>query len=263
MVNQVQVIYALPPHWRFLVDLSSLAGKTVLASLLVEQFQKLPSASVVYFYNKYGDPKRNNAVAMLQSILSQLLLAQPSLTPYVFEVASNSGKNSLDTVEAARKILDVVFASFDDTVYLILDGLDECPKSEKGAVVSVFRSLVTSANDNRPEALRCCFFSQQDNDIGPLLKGIPALTITSKHNHDDIYTYCQAEGRKIQDQFGLSDSETQSMITDVSTGADGKLHTLLSCNVANIRARHVYLRQVGNAEPDESSYEEKGQIGDQ
>lgn len=104
---------------------------------------------------------------------------------------------------------------------MIIDGLDECPKSAKAPITSFFRSMVASVNGNKSGALRCCFFSQEDNDIGDLLKGIPLLTITSKRNKDDILFYCRAEGKRIQNQFELSNDETQAMVDDVSTRADG------------------------------------------
>ena len=198
-------------------------GKTVLASLLVEECRKLPSVNVYFFYNKYGDPKRNNLLAVLRSILKQMLRTDSALTAYVCEVASNSGRTTLDNEELAREIFDVAVSAFNDPQYLILDGLDECPMTEKALITSFFRSMVAAANDRKPGALRCCFFSQDDNDLGGLLKGIPILTITSSHNKDDILNYCEAEGKSIQDTFELGDDETRVMVEDVSIAADGNL----------------------------------------
>jgi len=160
-------------------------------------------------------------MAVLRSILAQMLSADSALTPYVFEVASKSGSNNLDNEEIAREIFDIAISAFNDPVYLILDGLDECPKAEKAPITSFFRSVVAAANDRKPGALRCCFFSQDDNDMGELLKGIPILTITSRHNKDDIFNYCKAQGKLIQDKFDLGDDETRAMSEGVSTAADG------------------------------------------
>jgi hypothetical protein len=160
-------------------------------------------------------------MAALRSILAQMICTDSALTPYMFEVASNSGSNTLDNEELAREIFDVAISSFNDPSYLILDGLDECPKAEKAPITSFFRSVVAAANDRKPGSLRCCFVSQDDNDMGELLKGIPILTITSTHNKDDILNYCKAEGKLIQDKFELGDDETQAMAEDVSTAADG------------------------------------------
>ncbi len=160
-------------------------------------------------------------MAVLRNILAQLLWTHSALIAYVFEIASNSGSNTLDNEELAREIFDVAISAFDDPLYLILDGLDECPKTEKAPITSFFRSMVAAANDRKPGALRCCFLSQDDNDMGGLLNGIPALTITSRHNKDDILNYCKAEGKLIQDNFELCDDETRVMAEHVSTAADG------------------------------------------
>jgi hypothetical protein len=160
-------------------------------------------------------------MAVLRSVLAQLLCGDSALTAYVFEMASKSGSNTLDNEELARQIFDVAISAFNIPLYFILDGLDECPKAEKAPITSFFRSMVATVNDRKPGALRCCFFSQDDNDMGDLLKGIPVLTITSKHNKDDILNYCKVEGKLIQDKFEICDDETRVMAEDVSTAADG------------------------------------------
>ncbi|KAE8448004.1 hypothetical protein EG329_009927 [Mollisiaceae sp. DMI_Dod_QoI] len=50
------------------------AGKTVLASVIIEKSRSLPSTIVAYFYCKYKDLERNNFVAVFRAMISQLLV---------------------------------------------------------------------------------------------------------------------------------------------------------------------------------------------
>ncbi len=72
-------------------------GKTILASLLIEEARKLPGVQVVFFYCKHGDSQRNTFLAVARSILLQLLRHNGSLLSYLFEAACTSGENSLDS----------------------------------------------------------------------------------------------------------------------------------------------------------------------
>jgi hypothetical protein len=53
------------------------AGKTVLASVIVEEARKLKTATVAFFYCKYMDLDRNSFRSVARGILSQLLRQHP------------------------------------------------------------------------------------------------------------------------------------------------------------------------------------------
>jgi hypothetical protein len=193
----------------------------VLASTLIEHCRNLPSAKVVFFYSKYKDPNRDNLVSILRAIIAQLIRLKPDLLPYLFETAMASGKISLDDDELALQLVDEILASFTEPIYLILDGLDECSRSAKSPVVRFCRSFVDRTHQTASCNLRCCIFSQDDTDTGLLLKTVPTLQMTSRHNKQDIVDFCKFRSSGIQDTFELSDEEVEKLIGNVSTNADG------------------------------------------
>ena len=98
--------------------------------MLIEESQKLPNVHLVFFYCRYNDPRRNSFVAIVRSLVLQLLHQDESLLPYLFEVASSSGESILSAPSIAKELLEIAVRAFDQ-VYIIVDGIDECEKAEK------------------------------------------------------------------------------------------------------------------------------------
>lgn len=196
------------------------AGKTVLASFIIDECRKRNNGNVLFFYSKYGDEKRNNLLAILRGMLAQALRLEPLLVPCVFDEAAKDGHNTPDDLETAKNLTQVVLATF-DSVWLVVDGLDECPKQAKRPITTFFRSFVDSSNQQASGKFRCSFFSQDDNDIGDLLKGVPTFTITGVHNIGDIRSFCQLKAQTIQQEFEYPEEKSKRMAEKISSKADG------------------------------------------
>lgn len=196
------------------------AGKTVLASFIIDECRKRNNGNALFFYSKYGDEKRNNLLPILRGMLAQALRLEPLLVPCVFDEAAKDGHNTLDDLETAKNLTQMVLATF-DSVWLVVDGLDECPKQAKRPITTFFRSVVDSSNQQAPGTFRCSFFSQDDNDIGDLLKGVPNFTITGVHNIGDIRSFCQLKAQTIQQEFEYPEEKSKHMAEKISSKADG------------------------------------------
>ena len=204
-----------------------LVGKTILASLLVEEARKLQSVTVVFFYCKYHDPQRDSFLAVARSLLWQLLrhdgkLQQDNdLLAFFYENVAASGDESLQSIKLAKDMLTIAVQKL-DKVYIILDGLDECPVKEKKLISSWFCDVVDGCYDTEAEAMRCLFISQDDNDCGKLLGRLPTVKVSSSDNNSDILAFCHSWEKQIQLKFCLSEPEVQFIGTEVTKRADGK-----------------------------------------
>ncbi|KAK8008159.1 hypothetical protein PG991_010710 [Apiospora marii] len=70
------------------------AGKTMLASLVVQKARELePAPTVLYFYCRYDDPERDNFVSLGRSLLAQLLHHDNALTSSSMVWTSARAKN--------------------------------------------------------------------------------------------------------------------------------------------------------------------------
>ncbi|KAH0562509.1 hypothetical protein GP486_002801 [Trichoglossum hirsutum] len=238
------------------------AGKTVLTSLLIDECRKVSDVYVAFFYCKHRDPQRSTFVAIARSILLQLLRHKKALLSYIYKEASTSGESSLESSELTKKLLEVALKAF-DKVYLIIDGLDECGKTEKKLISTWFQSIVNSTSTEDSGSLRCLFVSQADNDTGSLLNTIPTLQITSMHNREDITNYCAVWARKIQEKFELSPVDTESIVATVSSRADGEVSIWkLVMAFPNISDRHVSLCKAGHEQPLQSKFKNQIAQGD-
>lgn len=197
------------------------AGKTILASLIIDECRKTRNGNTMFFFHKYGDIKKNSLTAILRGILSQAVRMRPMLVPYLFEEAAKAGSSFLEDVELAQRLTEVALGAF-DSISLILDGLDECPKIAKRPITMFFRSLTDRMNGSVPGRLRCCFFSQQDNDIGDLLKVIPSFTIGREQNSADIHSFCHVRAQRIQEELEYPEEKAKQMADKVASRADGE-----------------------------------------
>lgn len=204
---------------------SKLSGKTVLASLIIEELQKLRSIRPItlgFFYCKHKDTQRNSFNAVARGILAQLLSQNEDLLPYLFETASTSGEMVLGSPVLIKELLETALKS-SENVYIVLDGLDECDAHEKKAIISWFQSMSTPLPDTELDSIRCLFISQDDGEIGKLLSKTPAIRIKPEDIRQDIQTYATMWSNRIQKKFDLSDDKRETISSTVTERANGKV----------------------------------------
>jgi hypothetical protein len=202
-----------------------LSGKTVLASLIIEELQKLRSIQPIalgFFYCKHKDTQRSTFNAVSRGILAQLLSQNEDLLPYLFEKASMSGELVLESPVLTKELLETALKS-SGKVYIVLDGLDECDAHEKKAIISLFQSIAAPLPDTELDSIRCLFISQDDGEIGKLLSKTPAIRIKPEDIRLDIQTYATFWSDRIQERFDLSDDKRETILWTVTERANGKV----------------------------------------
>ncbi|KAF1995032.1 hypothetical protein P154DRAFT_548731 [Amniculicola lignicola CBS 123094] len=197
------------------------AGKTVLASLVVEEAQKLsPAPTVAFFYCKHGNPERDNFLWMARSILAQLLKQHPVMLEYFFQKCCGDPKPILDSLVLVEELLAFAFENC-SSAYVILDGLDECPRDERKHIVKWFRKLVEDPV-NEPDRIRCLFISQDDGVARKDFGGLSNTKITTQDNRKDIEQYCRFKAEELkQTLVGLSDNKAKDIADRVLSSTHG------------------------------------------
>lgn len=196
-------------------------GKTILTSLLVEELQKTPSTCVLFFYCKHGDQERNSFVSIARSLLGQLLKHNKDLLPYFYNCASESDTKTLTSISVAKNLLRVSFKSV-SSIFIVLDGIDECDSDEIKNIIPWFQQEVESIDDNAPEDIRCLFISQDDQICRRLLKSTPTVKISSDDNAADIELYCTKLSESWIDTFRIPDDERKAVVASVVDRANGQ-----------------------------------------
>jgi hypothetical protein len=204
-------------------------GKTVLASVIVEEASKIQFASTVFFYCKHMDPERSSFISVARSILSQLLSQNEVLLPYLYDSASRSGESTLTTPQLAEELLETSLKSW-NSVYVILDGLDECDRENRKNIVTAFRRIVESLPIENADQIRCLFVSQDDNAARKDFATISSFKMSAADNQRDIDSYVATCGNKIKEKFGLSEDKTRQLVKRVAEESEGMFPSLAHCS---------------------------------
>ena len=101
----------------------------------------------------------------------------------------------------------------------MVDGLDECDKGERKAILSVLSSIIIAADSENPGMIRGLFISQDERDIRKLLCDASVIRFGAKDNQKDIESYAAHRSVKIQQKFDLPTA--MSLASIVSTRAEG------------------------------------------
>ncbi|CAO2653801.1 Nn.00g032120.m01.CDS01 [Neocucurbitaria sp. VM-36] len=196
------------------------AGKTILASSLIAERRNQSSTPLVYFYCKHGDTSRDNFIGFAKSAIFQFTRLNPSLLPFILEKRAVTGTASLRSPRIAKEILEAAIESSGDLIFIV-DGLDECIMAQKKEIIAWVRSAVALAETDGSKSFRACFFSQEDNDIGKLLRDVPTFRIMETHNSEDILRFCRRRAITMGKSFQLSPQDVENMASHVADKADG------------------------------------------
>ncbi|KAI0438618.1 hypothetical protein F4803DRAFT_534503 [Xylaria telfairii] len=178
------------------------AGKTILASVIVDHLQlEFSGTAVAYFYCKHGNESRNSFISIARAILAQLLCHRPHLTPYYFEKASTSGDFLLKSESTAKGMIQTLLSSCDKT-YIVIDGVDECGRNDRNEIAEVFRTTIEDLPAGIAGSVRCMFISQDDDNARRNFRDIPAIKI-SHENQDDLKEFAEKRHRALEAKFGL------------------------------------------------------------
>lgn len=105
-----------------------------------------------------------------------------------------------------------------------MDDLDEYARGEEKKILEWFRSVIEESSTQSGTTsglLRCIFILQRGTITTRFLHDIPTIVITSSNNLHDITAFVSLWGRKIQERFGISVYDTNSinaMVVERSAG---------------------------------------------
>ena len=198
--------------------------------------------TVLFFYCKQGNNDRNNFTSIARSFLAQILQQDRELLNYFFQECSESGVPVLSDPDLMEKLLNTAFAN-SNGAYVIIDGLDECPRDERKNISKWFRNIVESLPPSEPERIRCLFVSQDDGVARKDFGGLAALKITEEDNKQDITEYSRVEAEKLKETLPLTDERVAQIAAIVIDAVRGETYIVVLCQPLMV-FRHVSLCKV-------------------
>ena len=185
------------------------------------------SAFLVYFYFDFKDTAKQSTRALLTSLLVQLsdqsdLFRDNLLALYL---AHNQGSEQSTDDSLAECLNNMLMIIKHETIYLIMDALDECPSdsgvpSSREKVLELVKELVELRHPN----LRLCITSRPEFDIRATIQPLATQQVSL---HDEIgqqqdiinyVTYVVHSDKKMKKWR----DDDKNMVVDKLTGkADG------------------------------------------
>ena len=181
------------------------AGKTVLASYIIDNAVESKSSTVLYFFFKNGDSDKNTAVAAVRALIYQLLQnGNATHTQGLYEELQQCKEKAAHSRAVNFKQLWDVFArycSLKNGLIIILDALDECGDINK--LLPYVLRLTSIAQ------VKFAFTSRREPELKEALQGIPSLAMGPEHVRDDIKVYLDY---RVATSSFLSDPRVRSRI---------------------------------------------------
>lgn len=237
----------------------SCSGKSVLASVIIEELREQKPAPVAFMYCKYRDPQRNSMLDILRAILSQLLNAHqsdpnlPDLSPYYYDEGLAKDGVLLKSVKLCKSLVKLILRNI-PKAYIVLDGLDECDSNQRKQILEFLIETIKSCDGQQPGSLRLLIFSRNEPDIKRHLGAETQISIMPENVESDIGIYVTYQSHLIKEQHDLEESEREYIAQHVTDRAQGtpaaqmvKMRKTKEGARANedSKIRHVSLRQTG------------------
>ncbi|KAL7957643.1 hypothetical protein V8C34DRAFT_171260 [Trichoderma compactum] len=146
------------------------SGKTILTASVIEKLlteKRSPDVFISFFFIRFDDRQSLTAEVILKSIIRQMLDVS-HIYERVETLLDNMQFNLASGLEEIAKLLQSIAEAF-KTLYIILDGLDECPKPERHDLLDSLHSVVNVSSNTK------LFFAGRDSVSREVQKRFPAL----------------------------------------------------------------------------------------
>ncbi|KAL2267118.1 hypothetical protein VTJ83DRAFT_4395 [Remersonia thermophila] len=218
------------------------SGKTILSSVVIkhlrDKYQDLPDTALVYFYFTFSDATKQNAPAMISSLVKQLCCCRPDTPRPINDLVrykERGERPDLLTLEAAF----VAAARGFSKVFIVVDGLDESPtlRGERKRVLDSIRRLIAAVPDC--VSLFCTSRPERDIEIAleALLQGPSRESLSLSGNRpelDDDIKLCISSALASED-FGSWPEEVKIEATEkLMQNADGMMQ-YVACQLDTLR----------------------------
>lgn len=195
----------------------------IFSSIIDEIKSKFPDSQVVYFYCKNHSPFRSSFIDVARSLISQILHLNPDCLDFIHESILKSGELRPKNSAFFLRILEEILTSH-DSLYIGIDGLDECPEMER----KLFSDLITvvSRAQNAHGNIKMLVTSRSEKDLEKSLRGISRLDIKPWNVESDIIAYITMKVSQLSQKFDFTKLKEQSIAAEICTRPKGQLPPL-------------------------------------
>ena len=193
----------------------------------IEGMQAAGLATMAYYYFDFREVKKQDCYGLLCSLILQLSAKSDSCFNILSRLYSDHDGGMLkpDIGALKRCITDMLSLLGQAPIYIIVDGVDECPNfpgrpSAREEVLDLIEELVNLRFPN----LHLCVASRPEMDIRDVFEPLTSLRISlhdEKGQNDDIIAYIKYVVRSDRRMRRWKEEDKQLAIDTLSDKADG------------------------------------------
>ncbi|KAK3689501.1 hypothetical protein B0T22DRAFT_440978 [Podospora appendiculata] len=231
-------------------------GKTMmsmfLASVLKGKVEKSPGQSFAYFFFDDKIQDRRTPIAMLRSLIWQILLQRNSLFRHMesdFEkhTTGNRFHDLFDSFFTLWRIFTNMVQDEDaGEVFVLVDALDECDASKRNPLLLGIRDLLQAASASGGKLKLLITSRPGIGDIESILKSVGvSLLMDSAKINDDLSSYIDSKVTELAQMKGYNQA-LEAKVKHAFKAQSGGTFLWVSLMVAELGRDDVLLHQVEN-----------------
>jgi hypothetical protein len=203
-------------------NLSLVSGKSVLASVVIDEVREQKLGSMAFFYCKHRDPNKCSFTSIIRGILSQLITQQRHLVPFYHDEGIASGEVPLESTRLCKKLLKSMLQNI-PKCFLIIDGVDECAVEERRPLLEFLNEIVNICDSTDPGKVRILILSRDEPDIKNMLVVGRVLRLTPKDTLRDVEHFVHHYAIRVQEKFKLNDEDRAYIEQNVLDRTEGTI----------------------------------------
>ena len=173
----------------------------------------LPDAQVIYFYCKYNDPRKSNFNDLVRCLIAQILALNTACLQYLYDnMISCVHRHGNSTNTLCAELLEKL-ALHHEQLFIGVDGLDECPCSERRQILSMIHSILKASKATKN--VRIFLASRKEKDIRISLGSASRLEIRPHHLEKDIRNYIRVRVSQLSSKFDIPVEQQRPIIADI------------------------------------------------
>jgi Cdc6-like AAA superfamily ATPase len=191
------------------------AGKTILASVIIEECKSRNLYLTSYYYCNNDDPTKSSSVDVIKGIIEQIVHQYPKLMAFCHSKSASNGEPVLRSPASAKRLLEAC-CQMVPKLFIVVDGVDELEPKDRKDLLDAIVNLVSVCDADEAGKLRVLIVSQEYSDIRKALHSTATsrmapkiISLSVADNEDDIRIYVSDLARRIKYEHELDDDQTE------------------------------------------------------
>lgn len=178
------------------------AGKTVLASVVVDHLLQDKESRTAFFFCKDGDLDRSKSFQLIKSLAKQLLVPDRDLIPWIYDQYCESDRSTLQDERKCKMITRILLLNSPaKKTFIVVDGLDEFEGKQRKEALQFLTEMTRQADIQNPGMLRVMIISRDEPDIKGLLRSYTKLSLSAEDVQGDISSYVKFWCKRLHTRF--------------------------------------------------------------